>query len=84
MEKYLKFLQILYLRRVHGFCYYCIKEFEDERKDKITHAFIIYFCSKLSDSLNENFILPWYIYNWENFENKPQILKAHNPVPPRI
>jgi hypothetical protein len=24
-------LQILYLRRVHGFCYYCLEEFEDER-----------------------------------------------------
>lgn len=24
-------LQILYLRRVHGFCYYCLKEYEDER-----------------------------------------------------
>jgi hypothetical protein len=24
-------LQILYLRRVHGFCYYCIEEYEDER-----------------------------------------------------
>lgn len=24
-------LQILYLRRVHGFCYYCIQEYEDER-----------------------------------------------------
>jgi hypothetical protein len=24
-------LQIMYLRRVHGFCYYCLEEFEDER-----------------------------------------------------
>ena len=24
-------LQLLYLRRVHGFCYYCLKEHEDER-----------------------------------------------------
>lgn len=24
-------IQILYLRRVHGFCYYCIEEYEDER-----------------------------------------------------
>lgn len=24
-------LQVLYLRRVHGFCYYCLEEFEDER-----------------------------------------------------
>lgn len=24
-------LQILYLRRVHGFCYYCLEEYEDER-----------------------------------------------------
>lgn len=24
-------LQILYLRRVHGFCYYCLEEHEDER-----------------------------------------------------
>ena len=24
-------LQLLYLRRVHGFCYYCLKEYEDER-----------------------------------------------------
>ena len=24
-------VQLLYLRRVHGFCYYCLKEYEDER-----------------------------------------------------
>lgn len=24
-------LQLLYLRRVHGFCYYCLEEYEDER-----------------------------------------------------
>lgn len=24
-------LQLLYLRKVHGFCYYCLEEFEDER-----------------------------------------------------
>ena len=24
-------IQLLYLRRVHGFCYYCLKEYEDER-----------------------------------------------------
>ncbi len=24
-------LQILYLRRIHGFCYYCLEEYEDER-----------------------------------------------------
>ena len=24
-------LQILYLRRVHGFCYYCMEEYDDER-----------------------------------------------------
>lgn len=24
-------IQILYLRRVHGFCFYCLKEFDDER-----------------------------------------------------
>lgn len=24
-------LQIIYLRRVHGYCYYCVEEYEDER-----------------------------------------------------
>jgi hypothetical protein len=24
-------IQILYLRRVHGFCYYCLEEYDDER-----------------------------------------------------
>lgn len=24
-------LNILYLRRVHGFCYYCLEEYDDER-----------------------------------------------------
>jgi hypothetical protein len=24
-------IQILYLRRVHGFCYYCLREYENER-----------------------------------------------------
>ena len=24
-------IQLLYLRRVHGLCYYCMEEYEDER-----------------------------------------------------
>lgn len=24
-------IQLLYLRKIHGFCYYCLKEYEDER-----------------------------------------------------
>jgi len=75
-------IQILYLRRVHGFCYYCIKKFDDEGN-------LSYYCDdihlrnykklgKRIDIINKNDLLNEIIFD-QFFTNKIQLyLKSIN------
>lgn len=52
-------LQILYLRRVHGFCYYCLEDYEDERMlstrcDNIHLRNYIYLSQRKQETIDAN------------------------------
>ena len=52
-------LNILYLRRVHGFCFYCLEEYDDERMlatrcDNIHLRSYIQIGKRTSESMTEN------------------------------
>lgn len=81
-KEYVLDLQILYLRRVHGFCYYCIEEHEDERM-LATKCDSIHFRSnirlgqrKVIDDTNE--------YLWDRYFTKQVNDLIHRGVSNKI